>query len=357
MDSSNYYSTMLHALLDVVVHEEASDIHLSVGSHPLVRIDGVLNPVDRHPLLTEDDVIGMIRVMLDGDAFGRYMQDLDIDFSYATGDGSRFRGNAFMAQGAHGVVLRYIPSVVRSMEELGLPPILESFTKRKQGLFLVTGPVGQGKSSTLAAMIERINETRNAHIMTIEDPVEYTYTPKLSHITQREVRVDTRDFQSGLYAALRQDINVLFVGEMRGLEATATTVTAAETGHLVFSALHTNNASQTLDRIIDSFPAAQQDQIRYQISSTLMGIFSQRLLPKVGGGRVLACELLINNPGVANLIRERRTHEIPTAIETGREYGMIDMNRSLAELVQKGDITVEVAYAASFNPKGLERLL
>jgi twitching motility protein PilT len=219
------------------------------------------------------------------------------------------------------------------------------------------GPVGQGKSTTLAAMVEIINTNRAEHIVTIEDPIEFIFEPKKSLIDQREVRVDTADFHTALHSAFRQDVDVIMVGEMRGPETIGTAVTAAETGHLVLSTLHTNNAAQTIDRIIDTFPAGQQDQIRIQLAGSLLGIFSQRLIPRIAGGLVPAYELLINNNAVSNLIRERRTHEIQTVIETGSEYGMIEMNRSLAELVQKGDITVENAFAHSLNPKGLERLL
>ena len=351
------YITMLHDLLNIVVHENASDIHLTAGEHPLVRINGALMPIDRHPILSTTDTQGMLRAMLPPAQEQRFTETNELDCAYSLPDGSRFRVNAFVAQGNVGIIMRYIPNIIRSFDELGVPAILETFTQRKQGLFLVVGPVGQGKTSTLAAMVESINQTRNAHIMTIEDPVEFVYTPKQAHINQREVRIDTRDFPTALNAALRQDINVLLVGEMRGLEAIATTITAAETGHLVFATLHTNNAAQTIDRIIDSFPANQQDQIRLQLSASLIGVLSQRLVPRISGGRVPVCELLINTTAVANLIRERRTHEIRTAIETGLEYGMIDMNRALVDLVHRGEITVETAYATSQDPRSLERLL
>jgi|SRR3989344_3529768 len=350
------YMNVLHDLLNIVVHENASDIHLSVGAHPMVRMNGVLLPIEKHPVLTEQDLQGFLRTMAQAPQEQRFAETNELDIAYSMPDGSRFRVNAFVAQGAIGIIMRYIPNIIKTFDELGLPPVLETFTQRKQGLFLVVGPVGQGKTSTLAAMIERINETRNAHIMTIEDPVEFLYTPKKAHINQREVRVDTSDFGAGLNAALRQDINVLLVGEMRGLEAISTTITAAETGHLVFATLHTNSAAQTIDRIIDSFPAGQQDQIRLQLSTSLIGVLSQRLLPKISGGRVPVCELLVNTTAVANLIRERRTHEIRTAIETGSEYGMIDMNRALVNLVHHGDITAETAYANSPDPRVLERL-
>lgn len=357
MNPSANYVAALHDLLNIVVHENASDLHLTVGEHPLVRINGTLLPIDKHPTLSETDTQGMLRAMLTPAQEQRFVETNELDYAYSMPDGSRFRVNAFVAQGKVGIIMRYIPNIIRNFDELNIPPILETFTQRKQGLFLVVGPVGQGKTSTLAAMVERINQTRNCHIMTIEDPVEFLYTPKQAHINQREVRIDTKDFPTALNAALRQDINVLLVGEMRGLESISTTITAAETGHLVFATLHTNNAAQTIDRIIDSFPANQQDQIRLQLSASLIGVLSQRLVPRISGGRVPVCELLINNTAVSNLIREKRTHEIKTAIETGLEYGMIDMNRALVDLVHRGEITVETAYATSQDPRSLERLL
>jgi twitching motility protein PilT len=235
--------------------------------------------------------------------------------------------------------------------------VLETFAERQQGFFLVVGPVGQGKTTTLAALLEKINQERTEHIITIEDPIEYIFENKRSLVNQREVRLDTDNFQSALQSVFRQDVDVLMIGEMRTPETMATAVSAAETGHLVFSTLHTNNAAQTIDRIIDSFPPGQQEQIRIQLSGSLAGIFSQRLVPRVSGGLIPAYELMISNNATANLIREKRSHEIQTVIETGAEEGMIDMNRSLADLVRSGEITVESAYSRSWNPKTLERLL
>ena len=245
---------------------------------------------------------------------------------------------------------------VKTLQELNLPSILAEFAHKKQGFFLIVGPVGQGKSSTMASLINIINEERTEHILTIEDPIEYIYQSKNSVIDQREVGIDTDNFNSALKSVFRQDVNVIMVGEMRNAETIGTAVTAAETGHLVFSTLHTNNAAQTIDRIIDSFPTEGQDQIRTQLSNSLLGVFSQRLIPRITGGLVPAYELLINNHAVANLIREKRTHEIDVVIETGHEQGMIDMNRCLVDLVRQGEITMEHAYLYSLNPKALERL-
>ncbi len=351
------YRKELEILLTVLVDEKGSDLHLSAGSHPMIRIDGSLVPLTKKPILIPEDTEGFAQVMLNKIKFDRFMIDHEVDFSYVYGDGKRFRGNCFFQAGAVSIALRYITNEIKTFKELGLPPILETFTKRPQGFFLCVGPVGQGKSTTLAAMINLINQTRAEHIVTIEDPVEYVYEPVMSLIDQREVRVDTADFSIALHSAFRQDVDVIMVGEMRGRDTISTAVTAAETGHLVFSTLHTNNAAQTIDRIIDTFPAGQQDQIRLQLSGSLIGIFSQRLIPRINGGLVPAYELLINTPAVGNLIRERRSHEIQTVIETGLEQGMIDMNRSLTELVQRGEITVDNAFAYSLNPKGLERLM
>ncbi len=351
------YKRELEDLIDIVITENGSDIHLSLNSHPIIRVAGALIPLIKKPILNTNDLTGFLRVLLTKEKEAKFMETSEIDFSFAAQKGVRFRGNCFFQKGSIAIALRHIPSNVRTFSELMLPPILETFTQRPQGFFLCVGPVGQGKSTTLAAMVDLINSTRAEHIVTIEDPIEYIFEPKKSLVEQREVGLDTADFYTGLHSAFRQDVDVIMVGEMRGHETISTAVTAAETGHLVFSTLHTNNAAQTLDRIIDTFPAEQQDQIRTQLSGSLAAIFSQRLIPRISGGLIPAYELLINNSAVANLIRERRTHEIQTVIETGLEHGMIDMNRSLVELVQKGEVTVENAFAYSTNPKGLERLM
>ena len=351
------YKKELNSLIELILQEKASDLHFSVDSHPLIRVSGTLVPLVKKPILTDADVSAFVKVLLRDDQHKKFMTLEEVDFSYENTEGVRFRGNAFYQRGKMGVALRLIPNVIRGFNELNLPPILESFTQRNQGFFLCVGPVGQGKSTTLAAMVNTINRTRAEHIVTIEDPIEYVYLEEKSLIDQREVGIDTKDFESALNAAFRQDVDVILVGEMRNTETIAAAVTAAETGHLVYSTLHTNDAAQTINRIVDSFPGSQQDQIRVQLAGSLIAIFSQRLIPHIAGGQVPAYELLINNSAVANLIRENRIHEIPSVIETGLEQGMIDMNRSLARLVQNGDITVENAFKYSSNPKGLERLI
>ncbi|HEY1037724.1 MAG TPA: PilT/PilU family type 4a pilus ATPase [Candidatus Paceibacterota bacterium] len=344
-------------LLSIVVREGASDLHLSEGRHPMIRTNGSLLPLLKKEVLTHEAIVGMLDVMLGKEKEQKFVERKEADFSYMFAEGVRFRGNAYVQQGNYSVALRLIPKQIKSLVELGLPPMLETFARKKQGFFLVVGPVGQGKSTTLASMIEMINQERAEHIITIEDPVEYVYDQKKSVIDQREVGVDTDSFEQALISVLRQDVNVILLGEMRGHETMAAAVTAAETGHMVFSTLHTNNAAQTIDRIIDTFPPGQQDQIRVQLAASLTGIFSQRLIPRISGGMIPAYELLVSNAAVANLIREKRSHEINTVIETGSQEGMIDLNRCLADLVRRGEITIESAYQHSLNPQILERLI
>lgn len=350
------YAKELQDLVDLILKEGASDLHLSTGRTPVIRVSGSLISLIKKPILSAADMKGFMNALLTEENKELLQKDKDVDFSYSL-ENARFRGNAYYHQGAVSIALRLIPKAIRTLSELNLPPILETFTRKAQGFFLVVGPIGQGKTTTLATLLEMINQTRTEHILTIEDPIEYLFESKKSVIDQREVRIDTPDFGNALTAMFRQDIDVCMVGEMRDTSTIATAVTAAETGHLVFSTLHTNNAAQTIDRIIDSFPPSQQDQIRVQLAGSLSGIFSQRLIPRISGGLIPAYELLINNNAVANLIRERRSHEINTVIETSSQEGMIDMNRSLAELVRSGEITVESAYVNSLNPKTLERMI
>jgi twitching motility protein PilT len=351
------YKKKLTTFIEAVISQGASDLHLIAGNHPIIRVSGALVPLLSEEKLTAEDTMGLIVELLTETSKKRFLETQEVDFSYAYGEKARFRGNGYFQRGTVGVALRLIPRDIKTFKDLNLPSILDTFANRKQGFFLVVGPVGQGKTTTLASMIELINTTRTEHIITIEDPIEYLFEDKKSVINQREVRIDTTDFQSALASVFREDANVVMIGEMRTPETIATAVTAAETGHLVLSTLHTNNAAQTIDRVIDSFPAGQQDQIRIQLAASLIGIFSQRLVPRVAGGQVPACELLLNTTAVSNLIRDKRTHEINSVIETSAEEGMIDMNRSLAELVRAGEITLETAYSRSWNPQNLERLI
>ncbi len=349
--------TQLKELVDIMVKENASDLHLAEGRPPIVRVSGFLIPLAKLAVLTKADIEGFLTTLLTPAHRKEFTETNEVNFAWSTSEGRRFRASAYLSLGKTNIAMRLVPKEVKTFEQLGLPPILASFAKRQQGFFLVVGPVGVGKSTTLAAMIETINAERLEHIITIEDPIEYIFQPKKAIIDQREVKADTPDFHTALTGIFRQDADVVMIGEMRDPETISTAVSAAETGHLVLSTLHTNTAAQTVDRIIDSFPASQQEQIRLQLSGSLLGIFSQRLVPRISGGLIPAVELLINNSAISNLIREKRTHEIASVIETSSEEGMIDLNRSLAELVRKGEITVENALQYAINPRTLERML
>lgn len=344
-------------LILIVAKEGASDLHLTVGRHPTIRVSGSLIPIVKKPILTPEDTLGLAMEILNDENKKIFLEHREVDFSYNPTAEVRFRGNAFFQRGLVGIALRLIPMKIMSIKELGLPDRLTDFINKKQGFFLVVGPVGVGKSTTLASLIDMINHQRAEHIITIEDPVEYIFKNDRSIIDQREVRFDTHNFHTALRSMFRQDVNVAMVGEMRSPETIGMAVTAAETGHLVLSTLHTNSASQTIDRIIDSFPGNQQHQIRIQLAGSLIGIFSQRLVPRVSGGLVPAYELLVNNDAVANLIREGRTAEIDVVIETGTQDGMVDLNRSLAELVRNGDISADNAFRHSLNPDSLTKLI
>lgn len=348
---------LLDELVDIVVKEGASDLHLSTGRLPVIRVSNFLIPLVKMPVTSEADMTGFLSLFLSPEGKEEFGKSKETNFAYSHRGQTRFRCNTFLSLGKTSIAMRLVPTEVKNFEELGLPPALGTFVKRQQGFFLVVGPIGVGKSTTLATMIESINLTRLEHIITIEDPIEFIFEPKKAIIDQREVKTDTPDFHTALYGVFRQDADVVMIGEMRDLETISAAVTAAETGHLVLSTLHTNTASQTVDRIIDSFPADQQTQIRLQLSNSLLGIFSQRLLPRISGGLIPAFELLINNNAVGNLIREKRTHEINSVIGTSSEEGMIDLNRCLAELVRKGEVTVEDAFQFSSSPKILERML
>ncbi|MFA5942205.1 MAG: PilT/PilU family type 4a pilus ATPase [Candidatus Paceibacterota bacterium] len=347
----------LGELLDLVVAEGGSDLHVSPGGPSMVRVAGELIPITKYPAPTSEETEAMLKSIVPENRWDSFKERQSIDLSYAHKAQVRFRVNGYYVQGGVVLALRLIPRAAQTFAELNLPSVLEVFTQRKQGFFIVVGPVGQGKSTTLAAMINRINESRAEHILTIEDPVEYLFTPKKSLIHQREVHIDAPDFHTALQAAFREDMDVIMVGEMRDYETISSAVTAAETGHLVFSTLHTNNAAQTIDRIIDMFPAEQQAQVRVQLASSLAGIFSQRLIPRVSGGLIPVYELLINNNAVSTLIRDGLTHEINSVVQTSSQEGMIDMDRSLAELVHRGEVTIEHAYEHAMDPKTFERYL
>lgn len=351
------YKQELDSLIQIVIREGASDLHLSEGRNPTIRVASTLIPLVKKAELSVKDTQGFMEVLLDAEQKATFLEKKELDFAYEYETGARFRCNCFVQRGSVGIAMRLIPNKIRSFEELGLPPVLGDFAMKEQGFFLVVGPVGQGKTTTLATMIEHINQLRPVHIVTIEDPIEYIYEQKKAIIDQREVGIDTDNFQTALRSVFRQDVDVVLVGEMRGPETISTAVTAAETGHLVLSTLHTNDAPHTIDRIIDSFQAEQQAQIRAQLAASLTGIFSQRLVPRTSGGVVPVYELLINNNAVANLIRESRVHEIASVIETGGEQGMVDMNRMLAERTQAGEISLEDARRFSLNPEMLEKLM
>jgi len=351
------YDKELTDLILTTIKEGASDLHLSVGRHPTIRVTGSLIPLVKKPVLSPEDTEGLIFAMLEEKKRKEFLQEKEMDFSYGFEDKARFRVNTFFQRGFMGASLRLVPSVIKDIESLNLPTVLRDFSDKEQGFFLVVGPIGHGKSTTLASMIDYINHSRSEHILTIEDPIEYFFVQDKAIVDQREVKNDTKDFHSALRSMFREDVNVGMIGEMRDLETISTAITAAETGHLILSSLHTNNAAQTIDRIIDSFPAEQQNQIRLQLSNVLLGVFSQRLVPRISGGLIPAYELLICNPAIKNLIREKRTYEIDIVIETNFEQGMIGLDRSLANLVREREITMENALAYSFNPKGLEGLL
>lgn len=347
----------IESLLEEVVRQDSSDLHLSVGSAPMLRVDGDLRAVPNTSPLTEEEVEKLIYSVVDDVQKDILTKDKEVDFSFSFGDVARFRANAYHQKGSLCLALRLIPTKIRTVEELGLPTIINKFTELPRGLVLVTGPTGSGKSTTLAAMVDKINSEKNVHIITIEDPIEYTHNSKKSLVMQREVHYDTRSFAAALRSVLREDPDVILVGEMRDLETISAAITIAETGHLVLATLHTNNAAQSMDRMIDVFPPYQQQQIRVQLSNILQGIVSQRLIPEIGGGRVVAGEILVSTPAVRNIIREGKTHQLDAVIQTGADQGMISMDKSLAMLVRAGRISADEAKGYAIDVAELERLL
>ncbi|OGE78940.1 MAG: type IV pili twitching motility protein PilT [Candidatus Doudnabacteria bacterium RIFCSPHIGHO2_01_FULL_46_14] len=349
MSSYKNQESELEKYLAYVLETGASDLHFVVGKPPVVRIDSALASISGEAVLDSEKVEGLVGVLL-GDAQKKILvEKKQVDFSYDFKGNARFRINVYYQKGTMAAAMRFIPNKIRTLEELGVPAQLGELTRHKEGLILFVGPTGHGKSTTLAALIDIINHSRADHIITIEDPIEYIFTPDKAMVSQREVLLDTLTFPDALRATLREDVNVILIGEMRDLESISTAITVAETGHLVFATLHTNDAPQTVDRIIDVFPAHQQNQIRSQISNILVGVISQRLLPRVGGGRIPAVEIMLSNNAVRNVIREGRTYELPNIIHTATSEGMISMDKSLADLVRKGIVKLEDGLAYSTN--------
>lgn len=345
-------------LLMETLRRRASDLHLTAGVPPMVRVRGRLTPVEGYDRMTPSDTREIIYSILNNDQRQRLENDWQLDFAYGTAATGRFRVNVYFQRGALGAALRVIPSEIATLEQLSLPPALYEFAKKPRGIVLVTGPTGSGKSTTLAAMINEINMTREEHIMTVEDPIEFLHRHKKCVVNQREIGADAPSFALALRAALRQDPDVILVGEMRDLETIETALTAAETGHLVFATLHTQDAPSTIDRIVDVFSAAQQQQVRVQLSTALQGVVTQQLLPTAdGSGRVCACEVLVPTPAIRNLIREGKTHQMYSALQTGASVGMQTMDSALSALVKHGVITRQLAEERSNSPEELGRLL
>lgn len=344
-------------LLSLAVRSNASDLHISCGHPPILRINTVLVEMEGEKEVTGEISLGLAMSLLTDLQKEQLQKEKEIDFAFNFEDQARFRTNAFFQRGFLSLAFRLIPNNIRTIEELRLPNILYKFTQAKQGFVLITGATSQGKSTTLAALIDNINHTRREHIITIEHPIEYVFADDKSIIDQREVYQDTLSFAKALRSTLREDPNVIMVGELRDFETISTAITAAETGHLVFATLHTNSASQTIHRIIDVFPPHQQNQIRAQLSSSLLGVISQRLVPRIKEGFVPACEIMLVNSAVANLIREDKIHEIPSVIETCGKIGMVSMNKSLSDLVKAQEISKETALVYSLNPDELESRL
>ena len=347
----------IEVLLEEVIKKKASDLHIQVGLPPMLRIDGALVAVTGADALSEEAVETLVFAILDEDQKQILLKDKEFDFSFAFGDLGRFRVNAFHERGNIAAALRLIPNEILTIEQLGLPEIVKKFADFPRGLVLVTGPTGSGKSTTLAALVHKINAEKAVHIVTIEDPIEFTHKSLKSVIVQREVHYDTYSFSAALRSALREDPDVVLVGEMRDLETIASAITIAETGHLVFATLHTNSASQSIDRMVDVFPPHQQPQIRAQLANILMAIVSQRLVPVIGGGRVAAAEILVANPAVRNIIREGKSHQLEAVIQTGSEFGMQSMDKTLVNLIHAGTITYEEARNCAVDLEELDRLM
>ncbi len=347
-------STHIEDLLRLCVERRGSDLHLTVGLPPTIRLDGELVQLPYRELTPRDTQRLLYDIMSD-QQISKFEQTRELDFSYGVKGLGRFRVNVYMQRDSVGAALRAIPNKVPSFEELRLPPILRDVCKRSSGFILVTGPTGSGKSTTIAAMIDDINSSRRCHIMTIEDPIEYLHFHKMAMVNQREVNSDTLSFHNALRAVLREDPDVILVGEMRDLETINAALTLAETGHLVFGTLHTRNAPQAVDRIVDAFPPSQQEQIRVLLANTLECVVSQQLLPRMGGGRIVAVEVMIATPAIRNLIREGKTHQMYSVIETGSQFGMQTMDKALLELYRQGYVTYEEAIMRAIDQENFQR--
>lgn len=351
----------INELVAIVINKDASDLHLVSGKPPIIRINGELQPLPQHAVLTPQTIEPLIAQMFNTQQRELFAKQHELDFSYAVTDKNngehRFRVNTYYQRNAPAASLRYIPNRIRSFDELQLPATLDRFKTLHQGFVLVAGPTGHGKSTTLATILNQINQERNSHIVTIEDPIEYTYPAGKSLISQRELNVDTFSWKSALRAVLREDPDVVLVGEMRDYETISAALTVAETGHLVLSTLHTNSAAQTIDRIIDAFPEHQQSQVRQQLAATLSAVVCQRLVPAISGGRIPAVEILLSNAAVRNSIRESKTHLIDNIIQTSKEVGMIKLEEYFARLVSAGKVTLEVAQQYVSQPAELRRYL
>ena len=350
-------SLRIEILLEEVIKKKASDLHLQVSMPPMLRIDGHLVPIAGYETLSEENVEALIFAILDDEQKQILLKDKEFDFSFAFGDLGRFRVNAFHERGNLAGALRLIPNEIKSVSELGMPAVVNNFANYPRGLVLVTGPTGSGKSTTLAALVDQINTEKADHIITIEDPIEFTHKSKKSLVVQREVHYDTYSFSAALRSSLRQDPDVVLIGEMRDLETISAAITIAETGHLVFATLHTNSAAQSIDRMVDVFPPHQQPQIRSQLANILQAICSQRLIPAIGGGRISAAEILIATPAVRNIIREGKSHQLDAVIQTGGDMGMQSMDKTLVGLVQAGTITYDEARNYAVDLSEFERMM
>ncbi|OGM15375.1 type IV pili twitching motility protein PilT [Candidatus Woesebacteria bacterium RBG_19FT_COMBO_42_9] len=344
-------------LLELTVERNASDLHAINGIPPTLRIEGQLHPVPNEAVSTPDTIYSYLKEILSTEMLERLVVNKEIDFSLAFSEKARFRVNAYSTKGSFAISFRKIPLEIPEIDSLGLPKILHSFTSLRQGFILVTGPTGHGKSTTIAAVLDEINHTRETHIITIEDPIEFIFKSQKSIISQREMGVDTHSWQIALRSVLREDPDVVLVGEMRDYETIAAALTVAETGHLVFATLHTNSAAQTIDRIVDVFPDEQQEQVRLQLSNVIEAVFSMRLVPGTTGNRVVAYEMMLGSPAIKTAIRDGKTHQIDNILQTSQEIGMNTLEVSLASLIKSGKVNLETAQSYSLRPEELNRLI